>query len=71
MSIIIRIQLNKKEIRCYAVQRITNTDTLRPTAKISDYKVSDCYSHKIIGYVSHNYEDSVEKLTIKAMELIR
>jgi hypothetical protein len=71
MSIIIRIQINNKEIRCYSVQRITNTDTLRPTGKISKYKVSDCYSRKLIGFVTHNYDDIPEKLTIKAMKLIK
>ena len=71
MSLIIRIQINNKEIRCYSVQRITNTDIPNPHGKTSEYKVIECHSRKIIGVVSHNYDDGPEKLTIKAMELIR
>jgi len=70
MSIIIRIQINNKEIRCYSVRTITNTGVTKPIGKTSEYEVKECRSQKIIGYVSHKYDDSPEKLVIKAMELL-
>lgn len=70
MAVIIRIQINNKEIRCYGITRITNTGVLHPTGKESTYKITECYSGKLIGYLRHNYDDSPEKLVIKAMKLV-
>lgn len=70
MALIIRIQISNKDIRCYSVQRITNTGTPHPTGKTSTYKVTECYSRKLIGHVTHNYDDGPEKLVIKAMKLL-
>jgi hypothetical protein len=52
------------------VRRITNTGVTKPIGKTSEYEVKECRSQKIIGYVSHKYDDSPEKLAIKAMELL-
>jgi hypothetical protein len=52
------------------VKRITITGVTNPIGKTSEYEVKECRSQKIIGYVSLKYDDSPEKLVIKAMELV-
>ena len=69
MALIIRIQINQKEIRCYGVQRITNTDMLKPHHTKNKYKVTDC-KQKHLGYVLHNFDDAPEKLVLKTMKLV-
>ena len=71
MTMIIRIQINHKEIRCYAVQRITNTAVPKPIGRVSTYQITDILTKKSYGTVRHNYDDSPEKLVIKAMKKIR
>jgi hypothetical protein len=71
MAMIIRIQINHKEIRCYAVQRITNTVETKPYGKVSTYQITDILTKKSYGTVRHKYDDNPEKLVIKAMKKIR
>ena len=69
MSLIIRIQINTKEIRCYTVRRVSNVSVLKPLGKINKYEVKECYSGKLMGYVNHKYDDIPERLSIKALKL--
>jgi hypothetical protein len=71
MTLIVRIQINSKELRCYRVKRITNIGKVKPTGTTNLYQVTECYSDKLIGHVTHNYDDSPEKLVIKALKLIK
>jgi hypothetical protein len=70
MAMIVRIAINSKEIRCYAIQRITHIDEFQPTGKVCDYQVREYYSGKYIGKIKHNYDHPPERLVLKAMTLI-
>jgi len=70
MSMIVRIQINSREILCYSVRRITNVDVEKPHGKVSDYEIKECYSGKIMGNVAHKYDDPPEELVLKSMKVI-
>jgi hypothetical protein len=76
MSLIIEVSVNGTEtIACYAVRRMTNTNTVKPHGTTNTYEIRksnlvDTWS-KPLGLFEHNYDDPVEKIVELAMKKIQ
>lgn len=44
---------------------------ITPHDTSNKYKITECYSQKHIGYVTHKFDDPPEKLAIKALKLVK
>jgi hypothetical protein len=68
MALIVRILINEKQVRCYYARRTTHTSEITPRTT-NTYEVGDCSSRKVLGTVTHNYNDSPEVLAQKVLAL--
>lgn len=84
MALIIEMSLNgTKTIACYGIRRVTHTDVTKPHGEMCRYEIRKAIKNETIGcwawdkrkepegYVSHAYDDPVERLVELAMQKIQ